>query len=68
MGIESVVLLTGPSLRGRGRGASEVPLLELTSQLLGERDLGIAGEPRCRFEACVVSGGERLEHGKHGYA
>jgi len=56
MGIESVVLFTGPRLRGRGRGASKVPLLEFTSQPLGERDLGIAGEPWCWFEACLGSG------------
>ena len=66
--IESVVFARSHR-RSRGhRGWSEVTFLELTTQLFRELDLGIAREPRFRFDAGIVVGQLNLEHGGDHYA
>jgi hypothetical protein len=61
--IESVVFARSHRRSRKCRGRFEVSFLKLTTQTVRERNLGIAGEPGCRFEAGIAVGQLNLEHG-----
>jgi hypothetical protein len=66
--IESVVFARSHRRSRKCRRSLEVSFLELTPQTVRELDLGIAGEPGCRFEPGIAVGQLNLEHGGDHYA